>query len=139
LRRKTIALDIAPLAIFITKQTCIAPVDLDEFQKAFNELERELSDCVNFVRKASDKKIEKYEIEEWFPKNVRLPSNADCEYVEDLFGKRELIILAKLLEEIKKVRNRKIRELLLFAFSGILHRASRTYFIDKKQEGGGNS
>jgi DNA modification methylase len=139
LRRKTIALDIAPLSIFITKQTCIVPVDLDGFQKAFNELERKLSERVNFVRKASDKKIEKYEIKEWFPKSVRLPSNADCEYVEDLFGKRELTILAKLLKEIKKVRNRQIKELLLFTFSGILHRASRTYFIDKKQEGGGNS
>jgi DNA modification methylase len=139
LRRKAVALDIAPLAIFITKQTCVAPVDLDEFQKAFNELEKKLSERVNFARKASDKKIEKYEIEEWFPKGVKLPSNADCEYVEDLFGKRELIILSKLLEEIKKVRNRKIREILVFTFSGILHRASRTYFIDKKQEGGGNS
>ncbi len=138
-RRRAIALDIAPLAVFIAKQTCVAPVDVDGFQKAFNELEKKLSERVNFVRKTSDKKIEIHKIREWYPRDVKLPSNADCEYVEDLFGKKELIILAKLLEEIKKVRNRKIRELLLFAFSGILHRASRTYFIDKKQEGGGNS
>jgi DNA modification methylase len=139
LRRKAIVVDIAPLAIFITRQTCIAPVDLDEFQFTFNKIEKKLKDTVKFVRKAKSKEIETCQIKDWYPKKVKLPSNADCEYVEALFGKKELIVLSGLLKEIKKIKNPQIMDLMLFTFSGILHRASKTYFIDKKEEGGGNS
>lgn len=138
-KRRSINVDIAPLSIFITRQTCVAPVDLKNLQKTFTGVELRMKETVEFVREAKKKEIESYRIKEWYPKKVPLPSNADCECVEDLFEKKQLIVLAKLLKEIKAVRNKEARDLLLFAFSGILHRASKTYSIDAGKAGGGDS
>jgi DNA modification methylase len=126
-RRKTINVDIAPLAIFLTKQTCIAPVGINSFQKSFDRLRDRLRETVRFVRKVSDKRIQEHEIKEWYPKNVRLPSNSDFEFVEDLFDKRQLIVLAKLWKEIERIRDPKIRDLMKFVFSGTIARANLTY------------
>ena len=126
-RRKTINVDIAPLAIFLTKQTCIAPVDLDSFQKSFDKLKGTLRETIKFVREVSDRKIEGYEIKEWYPRNVRLPSNSDFEFVEDLYDKRQLIVLAKLLKEIEKIKDPVIKDLMKFVFSGTIARANLTY------------
>jgi len=127
LRRRSINVDITPLSIFLTKQTCIAPVDLDKFQLAFNKLEKRLSNAVKFVRRAKEKEIADYEIEEWYPKKKKLPSNSDFEFVEDLFDKKQLIIYAKLLKEIKNITDSVIRDLMLLVFSGTLARANLTY------------
>jgi len=127
LRRKTINVDIAPLAIFLTRQTCIAPVDIEKFQLAFNDLENKVKESVEFIRNAKDKEIERYEIKEWYPKGVRLPSNSDFAFVEDLFDKRQLIIYVKLLKEIKHIRNPVVRDLMKLVFSGTLARANLTY------------
>ncbi len=139
LNRKCIAVDLSPLAAFVTKQTCIAPVDIDEFQGAFNTLKQRVLPLVEKIRKMSEKRIEKFTIKDWYPKNVSLPKNADCEYVHDLFYKPQLIILAHILSNIEKEKSKKYRDLLKLVFSGILHRASKTYFKDRKDAGGGNS
>ena len=39
-RRRVIALDIDPLAVFISKMTCISPINLEELQKSFSKVER---------------------------------------------------------------------------------------------------
>lgn len=137
--RKAIAIDLSPLAAFITKQTCCGPININEFQKAFIELEQKVLPLVRKINKASKKYINNYEIEDWYPQKVKLPRNADCKYVEDLFYKSQLIILANILANIEKESDKNNRDLLKFIFSGILHRASKTYFKDKKNEGGGNS
>jgi len=126
-KRKTINVDLAPLAIFLTKQTCIAPVDLKSFQKSFDKLKGTLSETIKFVREASDRKVEEYEIKEWYPRNVRLPSNSDFALVEDLFDKRQLIVLSKLLKEIEKIKDPVIKDLMKFVFSGTIARANLTY------------
>ena len=59
--------------------------------------------------------------------------------MEDLFGRAQLIALAHLHSAILKITDQQARELLLFAFSGILARASITYGIDSKRAGGGDS
>lgn len=137
--RKTIAVDIAPLSDFITRQTCIAPVNIQLFAEEFGRLETRMKETVEFVRKAKEREIENYKITDWYPKGIRLPTNADVPYVEDLFGQRELIVLSRLLKEIKRIEDPKTRNLMLFTFSGILHRASRTYSIDPAHKGGGDS
>ena len=138
-RRKTVCLDLDPLAVFITRQTCLAPVDLNAYWEAYRQIEQEMIPIIDFVRKATPKELESYGLKEWYPKGVKLPSNADRGYVEDLFGKAQLITLAHLRSHIMKIQDIQTRELLLFAFSGALPRASITYFLDKKAEGGGNS
>jgi len=138
-RKRTVCIDLDPLAVFITRQTCLAPVDLNAFWDAYREVEEEIWPVVNFVRSASPKELEDYELKEWYPKGIKLPSNADRGYVEDLFGRAQLISLAHLRSAIMKISNAQARELLLFAFSGILARASITYGIDPKHAGGGDS
>jgi len=91
------------------------------------------------VRGASPEDLENYELKEWYPKGIRLPSNADKEYVDDLFGKAQLITLAHLRKAIMRIKYEQAKGLLLFAFSGILARASITYGIDPKHAGGGDS
>jgi DNA modification methylase len=138
-RRRAICLDLDPLAIFITKQTCLAPVDLNAYWEAYRQVEEKLWPLVEFVRSASPRELEGYELKEWYPKGVKLPSNADRGYVEDLFGRAQLIILAHLRSAIMKITGQQTKELLLFAFSGILARASITYGIDPRHAGGGDS
>lgn len=138
-RRRAICLDLDPLAIFITRQSCLAPVDLNAYWEAYRQVEEKLWPLVQFVRSASPRELEDYELKEWYPKEVKLPSNADRGYVEDLFGRAQLIILAHLRSAIMKIAGEQTKELLLFAFSGILARASITYGIDPRHAGGGDS
>jgi len=139
-RRRTVCIDLDPLAVFITRMTCLAPVDLNAFWDAYRQVEEEMAPIVEFMRKASPKELEKYELEEWYPKGVKLPSNADRGYVEDLFGKAQLITLAHLLSQISKIADEQTRELLLFAFSGALDKASMLYRAPEpnKKHGGGS-
>lgn len=130
-KRKSINVDIAPLAIFLTRQTCIAPVDLTKLQIAFNELEKKMKETVGFSRKATEKEIENYEIENWYPRGIRLPSNSDFEFVEHLFDKRQLLIYAKLWEEIKNIKDKVIRDLMRLVFSGTIARANLTYNLSE--------
>jgi len=138
-RRRAICLDLDPLAVFITRMTCLAPVDLIAYWDAYRQLEQEMKPIVDFVRKASPKELENYKLKEWYPKDVKLPSNADRGYVQELFNKANLIALAHLRATILRIPNQQARELLLFTFSGILARASITYGIDPKHAGGGDS
>jgi DNA modification methylase len=136
-KRRTICLDLDPLAVFITRQTCLAPVDLNAYWEAYRQIEEEMIPVVDFVRKASPKELDDYKLTEWYPKGVKLPSNADRGYVEDLFGRAQLITLAHLRSAIMKITNQQAKELMLFAFSGILDRANITYFRNPRLKGGG--
>ena len=139
-RRRTVCLDLDPLAVFITRQTCLAPVDLNAFWDAHRQVEKEMEPIVDFVRSASPKELEDYELKEWYPKGVKLPSNADRGYVEDLFGKAQLITLAHLRAVIMKISDQHTRGLVLFAFSGTLDKASILYRAPEygKKHGGGS-
>jgi DNA modification methylase len=138
--RRTICLDLDPLAVFITRQTCLAPVDLNAYWEAYRQIEKEMNPIVDFVRKASPKELEDYELKEWYPKGVKLPSNADRGYVEDLFTKANLIVLSHLRGTIMRVQDEQARQLLLFAFSGALDKASILYRVAEagKKHGGGS-
>ena len=100
--------------------TCLVPVDLNAYWEAYRQIEEEIWPIVEFVRSASSKELEDYDLKEWYPKGVKLPSNADRGYVEDLFTRAQLITLAHLRSAIIKIPNEQSRELLLFTFSGTL-------------------
>jgi len=136
-KRRAVCLDLDPFAVFITRQTCLAPVDLDAYWEAYRQVEEEVWPVIQFVRSASPKELEDYELKEWYPKGVKLPSNADRGYVEDLFSRAQLIALAHVRSAILKIPVQQTRELLLFVFSGILDRANLTYFRNPLLKGGG--
>lgn len=129
LKRKAIAVDLSPLACFITRESCLSPVNLANFETEFRNLEMKLKEMVEFAREAKDKEIENYKMKEWYPKGIRLPSNSDFEFVEDLFHKRQLLIYAKLLSEIKKIADVETRELLRLVFASTLSRVNLTYWL----------
>jgi len=135
-RRRAVCIDLDPFATFITRQTCLAPVDLNAYWEAYRQIEEEMAPIVEFVRKASAQELEEYEIKEWYPKGVKLPSNADRGYVEDLFSKAQLITLAHLRSAILRTDDVQAGELLLFVFSGILDRANVTFFRNPLLVGG---
>jgi 16S rRNA G966 N2-methylase RsmD len=140
-RRQAVCLDLDPLAVFITRMTCLSPVDLNAYWDAYRQVEKEMKPIVDFVRNASPKELEDYQIKEWYPRGVKLPSNADREYVEELFGRAQLIVLAQLHSVIMKILNQEVRELLLFAFSGTLDKVSIMYRAPEhgKEHGGGSA
>jgi len=61
--------------------TCLAPVDLNAYWEAYHQIEKEMNPIVEFVRQASAKELDDYELKEWYPKGVRLPLNANRGYV----------------------------------------------------------
>ena len=119
-RRRAICIDLDPLAVFITRQTYLGSVDLNAFWDAYRQIEEEMASIVEFVRRASPKELEDYKLTEWYPKGIKLPSNADRGYVEDLFSREQLISLAHLRTAILKIRDQQTRELLIFTLSGTL-------------------
>lgn len=141
---RAVCLDLDPLAVFITRMTCLAPVDLNAFWEAHRQVEQEMRPIVEFVRNASPEELDDYDLKEWYPKGVRIPGYVDqCDagYVENLFGRAQLISLAHLRSAIMKISNEQARELLLFAFSGTLDKASIMYRAPEpgKKHGGGSA
>lgn len=141
LKRRAIGVDLAPLAVFITRETCVAPIDLEKIDGEFQKIEEEITPLVKFVNKSNQKKIDDYKITDWYPKGIRLPSNSDFEFVEDLFDKRQLIIHAKLLSIINRINNFELKELFRLIFSNTLGKANLTYMDNPARgpEGGGPS
>jgi len=140
-RRRTIAIDLSPLACFMTRQTCYSPLNIDQMSQEFIKLKNKCKDIVEFARNANNIKIESYQIKEWYPHNVRLPKNSDFENVENLFHKRQLIVLAKLLHEITNIRLKDIRDMFKLVFSNTIGKTNLTYMDNQARgsEGGGSS
>ncbi len=53
-RRKAVALDIDPLAVFISKMTCISPVDLRKMERAFRKVERAAKENIHKLYRAQE-------------------------------------------------------------------------------------
>lgn len=128
-RRRTIGVDISPLSVFLTRETCFSPIDINLFDIEFKKLEKVLSPLIELVRNSDDKKISNYKITDWYPKGVKLPSNSDFEFVEDLFDKKQLIVYSKLLSCIKKIKDEEIKKLFLLVFSSTISRVNLTYWL----------
>lgn len=127
LRRRTIHVDINPLANFITRQIAVSPVRLHELSHEYHKL---LDDCRAQVDEWKAKPEEFFENEAvpyWYPAGVRLPTNADVQYVEELFTRRQLFALSLLFDRIMHVRNQTVRDLLRFCFSATLSKTNRTF------------
>jgi len=133
LNRNAILVDLAPLATFICNAT-FSEVDLVDIHNCYEKLVTTLKDEINSLYQNGFKLPEKF----YFP-NGDLPPNADSKKVEDIFTRRNLYALSLLINKINKISNPKTKEFFMIVFSGMLHRASKTFFYDKAKWGGGNS
>ncbi|ERT09023.1 D12 class N6 adenine-specific DNA methyltransferase family protein [Lyngbya aestuarii BL J] len=127
LKRKAIHCDINPLANFICSQIAVSPVDINAFRAAFDEIERNCKEAINEVYTLPDAEVENLEIVYWYPQGIRLPQNADAEYVEQLFTQRQLFSLSLLLHHIKLISDSRIRDLMKFTFSATLNKTNLTF------------
>lgn len=135
LRRKAIALDINPLACFITEQT-VAQIDTDKFHKAFIAIKNNVGKLIEKYDNMSQEKIEKQKIKYWYPKGIRLPQNTDkgYDFVEQLWTKRQLLGLSTLWHEINKIDDIDIKNQMKLVFSATISRVNITYNLSMSRQ-----
>lgn len=131
LGRRAIHVDISPLANFITEQIAISPVDTIKLNDGFLAVQKKSMRRILELYEKPDAEIAQQEVPYWYPTGVRLPPNADVDFVDQLFTPRCLCALSILLHHIKEVRDRKVRSLLLLAFSATLGKVNRTFVSTK--------
>ncbi len=131
--------DLLPWSCFIAKVSVYKPSDIAELDEAFEKLTKSAKSEINALYKLSKKDADLLPDPKGFPSKVKLPKNSDVETLGDLFTPRNKTAIWILLQTIKKEKNQKLRDFFLFVYSGILARASRTYWKDKEGKGGGDS
>ncbi len=134
LKRKVIAVDLNPLACFITEQT-VAQVDIKKLQEEFEKIKRKVGAIIENYDSATADEIEKFEIKHWYPKGIKLPKNTDkgFDFVEQLWTKRQLLGLSLLWNEIKKIRDNVNKEQMKFVFSAMITRVNVTFHDSYKE------
>jgi adenine-specific DNA methylase len=83
------------------------------------------------------KKVEVKDIPYWYPKNkliwnTRVNVHKDT-YVYDLFTKRNLSVLSIIFNEINKIKDTTVKEVLRFTFTSTLPQASKLVFVIRKR------
>jgi DNA modification methylase len=137
--RKAISVDLNPMAVFIT-QSLLAPVNLDEFQEAYEKIKNEYIKLEPKTEKEINEALKKYKL----PKDLPLPKSSDVKSVLKLFTKQQLAQLALLKSLINKQKNKNIKSSLLLMFSGLVSKANLTVHSNedieknKKAQGGFN-
>jgi len=177
--RKAIAIDLDPIATFITKMSAI-PADLDKFKESFEIIKNEVKDNVETLYltecpkceketpfhymvfdgvvpqkihlwcpscklvldkpfteddEKRAKEIEEMEIPYWYPKNELIWNSrvnvSKGMRVSDLFSKRNLTALSIILNEIEKIEEGSIKDIMKFTFSSTLPQASKLLVYTK--------
>jgi len=172
--RNAVAIDLDPVATFITRMSAI-PADLKKFEEAFKEIEGNVRDEIeemyktkcpkckgkariicthwkgtspikimfdcDFCGKRGGKnvddgdikkinKIKRVAIPYWHPQdrlyygNVPFMKKEKSNSIDDLFTRRNLIALSILYNGIEGVGSGKIKDLMKFAFTSMVHLAS---------------
>jgi 16S rRNA G966 N2-methylase RsmD len=120
--RKTISIDINPMAIFLVN-SLITPVKLDELTQAFERVKLAYQQQEPVTKEGTKKALKKYP----YPKGFKLPKGSDVETIEQLFSDKQLAQLALLKSLIKEEPNPTIRDTLMLMFSGLLTKVNLTY------------
>lgn len=115
------------MANFICSQIAVSPIKIDNFRAAFDEISINCKADINQIYSLSDSEAESLEINYWYPQQIKLPKNADAEYVEQLFTKRQLFSLSLLLHHINQISDNTIMELMRFVFSATLNKTNLTF------------
>jgi len=137
LRRKVIALDLNPLACFITEQT-VAQIDTEKLNNAYVHIEQNIGKEIERIDNLSAEEIKTEEIPFWYPKGIRLPKNTDkgYEFVEQLWTKRQLIGLSMLWHSVSEIQDETIRNQMKLVFSSTIARVNLTYNISRTRQDG---
>jgi len=128
LRRKAIAIDLNPLACFITQQT-VAQIDTELFLKEFVKIKDSVGSIIESYDNMTQEEIDNIDIIHWYPKGIRLPKNTDkgFDFVEQLWTKRQILGLSTLWHAISQIENVDIREQMKYVFSATITRVNLTF------------
>ncbi len=137
LRRKAVALDLNPLACFITEQT-VSKIDTEKLKIEFLKIEKRLGKEIERIDNLSAEEVEKEKIIFWHPKGIRLPKNTDkgYEFVEQLWTKRQMIGLSMLWHFINEIQDIDIKNQMKLIFSSTIARVNLTYNISMTRQKG---
>lgn len=137
LKRKAIALDINPIACFITECKAISPVDITLLLTEFEKIKEKIASKVLKLDEMEEDDVLKELENHWYPKDP-IPQTVDQNGVltiDKLFTPRQLLGLALIKEYIEKVENKTIKKLLLLTFSASITKANKTYVSPKGRSG----
>lgn len=101
LGRKGIYFDINPIAAFMSRVLALAPIDLAVLAEEFNVIAEK---CKPQINEAYSTQLFSRQLEYWYPQNIKMPLDADVDFLDQLFSQRQLFCLS-LLHEIEKVKN----------------------------------
>jgi len=133
--RKTINIDLNPMAVFIVN-SLVAPVKQSEFVESYDKVKKEYLKNEPKTEEEIKKALLKYP----YPKGIVLPKGSDVESVEDLFSDKQIAQLAYLKFLINKEKNINIRNSLLLSFSSTVTKINRTYHNSgSRDENAGNA
>ena len=107
-KSKAVMCDLNPLACFITRQTG-KRVEIGPFKTMFERLEASVKPQIQSWNAMPEEEIAFVPVAYWYPRNVPMPKNADFQYVEELFTKRQLLAYARLLHEIMQIEEPEMR------------------------------
>jgi 16S rRNA G966 N2-methylase RsmD len=141
LGRKAVYLDISHWACFLAEQVATAPVDLSTLAHDFQRIEKACKAKIYKWCRMSDAAVQEIPITRWYPKDARLPRNADVPTVADLFTHRQLLCLSEIFHSIERLNDPTTRNLMRYAFSATLYMCNRTFISAKgrKESRGGSS
>ena len=135
LGRKGIHVDINPHSIFLV-ENLISPVNLPALAQTYDRIRATFQKNAPTTAQQIKNALKKYP----YPRGVRLPSNSDVDFIEQLFSRKHLAQLAYLKSLIEAVRDKRIRGVLLLMFSGALNKLNLTYHASAgRSKGRGDS
>ncbi len=132
--RRSVSFDINPLAIFMAN-SLITLTDLPLLVDAFNKVQKQLDRFVNLDKKVTPP-------ENWYPRDIKLPRDADVEFVHQYFSIGQLRDLAALRSFIDDIKPKAISQALLFVFSSTLVKCNLGFHNTPRKggiAGGGDS
>jgi len=141
LDRRAIHLDLSPLSVFLADAVASSPTDINHLTSEFGEIKRDCEPKLGRWAEMPDSELERVSLDWWYPKDHRLPSNADREYVHELFTRRQILSLSYLLHRIKRIENKNTRKLLLYNFAATVYKCNLTFLSaeGRKESRGGSS
>jgi hypothetical protein len=137
LGRRAAGSDINPVAIFITRMTAIAPVDIDALRAAYEQVRSEVRDRINSLGGMTDAEILSLLNGLEYP-CLQIPGTvrrAGADTVDQLHTPRQLAGLTILRDAINRVEDPLLRDLLLVALANTVRYANRTYSLPQAEEG----
>jgi DNA modification methylase len=133
--RKTINVDINPMAVFLVK-SLIAPIKQQDLAQAFEEIKNEYIQYEPRINAEIKKDFKKY----MRLRKIALPKGSDVETVDKLFTEKQIVQLGLLKSLILKRPDDNIRKSLLLMFSGLITKVNLTYHPSSARgDGGGDA